>query len=98
MSAAIEALRRLCRAGFAAERLFAEDGRPGALMYARQHAGQREVVLVRGERCAWAYRTDHRVDERRPFHIGPGVSLWHQHDDVVTAVHALLTIHGGRSD
>lgn len=93
MSAAIQALRRLSRAGFAAERLFAHDGTPGALMYARNHAGQREVVLVCGETSALAYRTDHRLDERRPFHIGPDVTLWHVQGDVVGSVHALLAVH-----
>lgn len=102
MTMAIQALRRLARVGFHAERLFIEDGRPAELMYARHHAGQREVVLVRNETSAVAYRTDHRVDEHQPFHIRPEFTFWHRYGDIVTVVHALLTVprtdHGGPHD
>jgi hypothetical protein len=61
--------------------------------FLREWQGWREVVLVYSEREARAYRTRSSVASDNPLYIPPGTA---EHliplDDVVTVVHALLTL------
>lgn len=92
MSPAIEQLRRLCRFGFHGERVFGEDGRLDVVYYTRDWRGVREAVLVYSEQEALAYRTHDVLDPANPLYVDPDIIQWRQHGDVVTVVHALLSL------
>jgi hypothetical protein len=92
MSPAIEELRRLTRLGFYGDPIFDADGQLSLLHYVHDLAGLRDVVVVSPNHTAHAYRTGNPFDPREPFHVAAQPIQWHHHGDVVTVVHALLSL------
>jgi hypothetical protein len=92
MSPATEELHRLTRLGFYGDPIFDADGQLSLLHYVHDMAGLRDVVVVSAGHSAHAYRTSNPFDPREPFQIAPQAIQWHQNGDVVTVVHALLSL------
>lgn len=91
-SPAIEQLRRLTRYGFGCERVFGAQGELDALYYSRAIPGLREAVIVYSETEALAYRSRDSWDAAHPFTVHPDTLVWRRHGDLVSVIHALLSL------
>lgn len=93
MNPATEMLRRLRRLGFVPQRILDAGGAFSALYYVRAVHQVHEVVLVWTEDEALAYRSTDMFDEHNPLaQPVAGTLLWRYVGDVVTVVHALLSL------
>jgi hypothetical protein len=94
LTPATEALVRLRRMRFRVDRVFDEFGVLSVVHCVRDggRPGWREVVLAYSEQDALAYRVYDPFTDGRPWHAEPDAVTWRKRGDVVTVVHALLTL------
>jgi hypothetical protein len=92
-SPAATELQRLRRLGFRPDPILGADGLVEVVYFMREWQGWREVVLVYSEIEARAYRIRAAAAAANPLYVdSDAVDVMIPLDDVVTVVHALLSL------